>query len=60
MRKVLQRARERFAGLLLEEVARSLQSSDIAEVEQELIDLDLLSSCRAAPERFGQKDGPTD
>ncbi len=60
VRKALQRARERFSDLLLEEVARSLQSNDRSDVEQELIDLDLLSYCRSALERFGGKQGGAD
>jgi RNA polymerase sigma-70 factor (ECF subfamily) len=64
VRKALQRARERFADLLLEEVARSLQSSlqdsTVEAIEQELIDLDLLAYCRSALERFGRKEGPAD
>jgi RNA polymerase sigma-70 factor (ECF subfamily) len=47
-RKLLQRARQRFAELLVEEVARSLPCCTPAELEQELIDLDLLSYCRSA------------
>jgi RNA polymerase sigma-70 factor (ECF subfamily) len=58
IRKALQRARERFADLLLEEVARSLQTDSREAVEQELMDLDLLSYCKPALDRFGaRKDG---
>jgi RNA polymerase sigma-70 factor (ECF subfamily) len=60
VRKTLQRARERFADLLLKEVARSLQTTAVEAVEQELIDLDLLSYCRSALERFARKEGLAD
>lgn len=46
VRQTLHRARERFAELLVEEVARSLQTADTDSIEQELIDLDLLSYCK--------------
>jgi RNA polymerase sigma-70 factor (ECF subfamily) len=55
VRKTLQRARDKFADLLLEEVARSLQTSDVAEIERELIDLNLLSYCQDALKQFGHK-----
>jgi RNA polymerase sigma factor (sigma-70 family) len=51
IRVTLHRARERFADLLIDEVARSLQTSDVAQMEQELIDLDLLAYCAPALER---------
>ena len=51
VRQTLHRAREKFADLLLEEVAHSLQSSDARKLEQELIDLGLLAYCRSAVER---------
>jgi RNA polymerase sigma-70 factor (ECF subfamily) len=54
MRMTLHRAREKFADLLLEEVCRSLETSDRERLEQELIDLDLLSYCRTALDRFGK------
>jgi RNA polymerase sigma-70 factor (ECF subfamily) len=55
MRKTIQRARERFSNLLLDEVARSLQSEDPERVEQELRDLDLLCYCRSALDRYRRK-----
>jgi DNA-directed RNA polymerase specialized sigma24 family protein len=51
LRQTLHRARERFANLVVEEVARSLACPTHAEVEQELIDLQLLTYCHAALER---------
>jgi RNA polymerase sigma-70 factor (ECF subfamily) len=53
-RKLLQRARRRFAELLVEEVAHSLPGCTPAELEQELIDLDLLSYCRSALQHRGE------
>jgi len=55
VRVMLHRARERFADLLLDEVARSLQTADQSRIEQELIDLDLLSYCRQALDRRNRK-----
>jgi RNA polymerase sigma-70 factor (ECF subfamily) len=48
VRQSLHRARERFAELLLDEVARSLQTTDLERLEQELIDLGLQAYCRSA------------
>jgi RNA polymerase sigma-70 factor (ECF subfamily) len=52
-RQTLHRAREAFAGLLLEEVARSLEDRAPQAVEQELADLGLLEYCRPALARSG-------
>jgi RNA polymerase sigma-70 factor (ECF subfamily) len=54
-RQLLHRARERFADLLLAEVSRSLQSNEAERIEQELVDLGLLSYCRPALKRREQK-----
>lgn len=51
LRKILQRARETFADLLVAEVARSLQTTCLDEVEQEIIDLGFHAYCRRAIER---------
>jgi RNA polymerase sigma factor (sigma-70 family) len=48
VRKVLSRARERFAMLLLDEVARSVDPPARERVEAELADLRLLEYCRPA------------
>jgi RNA polymerase sigma factor (sigma-70 family) len=48
LRKVLQRAREKFADLLVEEVVRSLQSTCLDDVQEEIIDLGFHSYCRRA------------
>jgi RNA polymerase sigma-70 factor (ECF subfamily) len=51
VRQMLHRARKKFAELLLDEVARSLQTSDPEKLEQELTELDLLDYCRNALQR---------
>lgn len=50
-RKLLQRARERFADLLLDEVARSIGDEDIDTIERELIEIGLLRYCQSAVTR---------
>ena len=51
IRKTLQRARAQFADALIEEVVQSLTQPTRDELEQELIDLGLLSYCRSALQR---------
>ena len=48
VRVMLHRARERFASLLLDQVAQSLENPAREELEQELIELQLLDYCRPA------------
>ena len=48
LRQLLHRARKRFAELLVDEVARSLDTSEPDQVAEELIALGLLSYCRSA------------
>ena len=48
VRVMLFRARERFASLLLDQVALLLENPSRDELEQELIDLSLLEYCRPA------------
>jgi RNA polymerase sigma-70 factor (ECF subfamily) len=55
VRQILHRAREKFADLLLEEVAHSLQTSAPGRLEEELAELNLLSYCRTAVERRARK-----
>jgi RNA polymerase sigma factor (sigma-70 family) len=50
-RKTLERARDRFADLLLDEIAESLTDPSPERLEEELIDLNLLEHCRSALER---------
>jgi RNA polymerase sigma-70 factor (ECF subfamily) len=54
IRKILQRAREKFADLLVDEVAQSLQPSTLDQVAEELADLSLLPYCQTALERRRQ------
>lgn len=52
VRKALQRAREKFADLLLADLAASLRNPGPDALEQELIDLRLYEYCRPALERL--------
>lgn len=54
VRQTLHRAREKFADLLLEEVAHSLESPTAEHLEEELLDLGLIDYCRPALERRRQ------
>jgi RNA polymerase sigma-70 factor (ECF subfamily) len=51
VRQIVHRAREKFAELLVEEVARSLETKDPERLEQELIDLGLHAYCHSALDR---------
>jgi DNA-directed RNA polymerase specialized sigma24 family protein len=53
VRKNLQRAHEKFADLLLDEVARSLESSRPEDLRDELGELDLFKYCQSAVARRG-------
>jgi DNA-directed RNA polymerase specialized sigma24 family protein len=55
VRQTLHRARERFADLLLEEVTRSLQTSEPERVAQEVSELGLLPYCRPALQRRARR-----
>lgn len=48
IRKVLQRARDKFAELLLEETSRSIQNTSLEAVEEELRELGFWPYCHAA------------
>ena len=50
-RKMLERAHAKFADLLVDEVACSLEARSDMELERELADLDLLRYCRSALQR---------
>lgn len=54
IRQTLHRARQKFAALLLDEVARSLHTERTDRLEQELVDLGLLAYCRSALARRGR------
>ncbi|WP_339909814.1 RNA polymerase sigma factor [Symmachiella dynata] len=51
MRKTLQRARDKFAEMLLDEVSKSLQDPRLDELENELVELELDPYCRSALRR---------
>jgi RNA polymerase sigma-70 factor (ECF subfamily) len=51
LRQVLHRARETFANLLLDEIQRTLPTTDPARLEEELIELQLIDYCRQALKR---------
>jgi RNA polymerase sigma-70 factor (ECF subfamily) len=57
VRQTLHRAREKFADLLLEEIAHSLESPSPESLQQELIDLELWEYCRPALERREKNEG---
>ena len=46
VRQALLRARDKFAGFLLDEVSASLEHPTLDDIEQELIDLGLIGYCR--------------
>jgi RNA polymerase sigma-70 factor (ECF subfamily) len=52
--KKLHLAREKFTGLLLDEVAQTLAEATDENLEQELLDLGLLDFCHGALQRRGQ------
>ena len=54
-RKLLQRAREKFAGQLLDEISRSLETCSLSSIEEEVKELGLLSYCRKAIEQRRQR-----
>ena len=54
VRKWLHTGREKFAELLMREVAASLREADPDTVEQELIDLELYQYCKVAVDRWKQ------
>jgi RNA polymerase sigma-70 factor (ECF subfamily) len=54
VRKTLERARDRFGDLLLEEIAQAIDNPSRAALEEELSDLSLLEFCRSALERWGK------
>jgi RNA polymerase sigma factor (sigma-70 family) len=59
IRQLLYRARQRFAELLVDEVARSLPGRTPQELEQELIDLNLLEYCQSALKRRADEEPRT-
>jgi hypothetical protein len=55
VRKTLQRSQEKYADLLLEEVAASLEEPALEALEQELKELDLVKYCQPALERWKER-----
>jgi RNA polymerase sigma factor (sigma-70 family) len=55
VRQILHRARERFADLLLEEIAQALAEPTDESLSAELIELGLMDYCRPALERRDRK-----
>src|SRR5262249_6595172 len=53
VRKTLERARDRFADFLLDEIAQALDVPSRERLEEELIDLGLLEYCKSALDRRG-------
>jgi DNA-directed RNA polymerase specialized sigma24 family protein len=56
VRKTLQRAREKFAHLLIEEVAQTFETPSDVALQEELRALDLLKYCRPALEQRSRAD----
>jgi RNA polymerase sigma-70 factor (ECF subfamily) len=56
VRQSLHRARDKFADLLIRAVEETLSRPSVEQVEQELIDLDLLTYCQPALDRYRQRD----
>jgi DNA-directed RNA polymerase specialized sigma24 family protein len=54
VRKTLERARDRFADMLLDEIAQALDDASRDRLEEELIDLGLLEYCRPALARWSE------
>jgi RNA polymerase sigma-70 factor (ECF subfamily) len=52
VRQTVHRARETFAGLLLEEVLQTLREPSVDLLERELIDVELLEYCRPALDKL--------
>lgn len=48
VRQTLHRSREKFAGLLLDEILQTLREPTVESLEEELIDIGLLEYCRPA------------
>jgi hypothetical protein len=52
VRQTLRRARDKFADLLLDEVAQTLRQPTVDQLGQELADLELLQYCQPALDRY--------
>jgi RNA polymerase sigma factor (sigma-70 family) len=60
VRQILHRARDRFADLLLDEVVQTLEKSAEEDLEEELIELNLLTYCQPALDRRQAKEAAPD
>jgi RNA polymerase sigma-70 factor (ECF subfamily) len=60
VRKSLQRAHDKFADLLIDVVAGSLETDERSVLDEELRELDLLKYCRSALTRRRRKEAPGD
>jgi RNA polymerase sigma-70 factor (ECF subfamily) len=58
VRQTLHRARDKFADLLLQDVAQTLHNPTAEGLEQELIDLGLLAYCQPALARYRREPEP--
>lgn len=56
VRQTLHRSREKFAGLLLDEILQTLREPTLETLEAELIDIGLLEYCRPALEALRASD----
>src|SRR5262249_8261078 len=52
VRKTLERARDRYADLLLDEIAQTIEAPTRQRLEEELIELELLEQCKSALDRW--------
>ena len=55
-RKAVQRGHEKFADVLLDEIAQTLDDPDVEELEAELRAVDLLRYCKSALQRRRQRE----
>jgi RNA polymerase sigma factor (sigma-70 family) len=56
LRQILHRARDKFAELLIDAVAQSVEAPTAVHVEQELSELGLLVYCQSALARYARQD----
>jgi RNA polymerase sigma-70 factor (ECF subfamily) len=57
MRQTLHRARERFAQLLIDEVAQSLEPPSMEQIAEELRELNLFAYCQPVLEPYAGQAG---
>ena len=54
MRKTLQRGRDKFAQLFLDELARFQENPTADDLEKDLVELDMLELCRSALQEWSE------